>query len=105
MDLVGKIAFILGLVVSVAGGVGIDVPMAGLVLAVLGLVVGALNISGVEVQGFLLAAIALGVASNNLEATPAVGAHLSGIIGNLVTFLGAAVLVVSAKSLLASAKD
>ena len=105
MELVGKIAFILGLVVSAAGGVGVDVPQAGLALAVLGIVVGALNISGVETQGFLLAAIALGVASNNLESIPAVGGHLSGIIGNLVTFLGAAVLVVAAKSLLASAKD
>ena len=57
MALVGKYAFLVGLVIAVAGGVGFEQAWFGWVLAVLGLVVGFLNISDKESQTFLLAAI------------------------------------------------
>ena len=59
MAQMGKWAFIVGLVISVVGGLGISQPWFWWVLAVLGLIVGFLNISAGEVHGFLLASIAL----------------------------------------------
>lgn len=108
MAVVGKIAFIVGLVISVAGGVGgerIEQAWFGWALAILGLIVGILNISSSESQAFLLAAVALAVGANTLGAIPAVGGHLAGIVANLTLLVGGAALVVAAKSLFALAKD
>ena len=70
MALVGKYAFLVGLVIAVAGGVGFEQAWFGWVIAVLGLVVGFLNISDKESQTFLLAAIALIVATSAVGAIP-----------------------------------
>jgi len=109
MALVGKVVFIVGLVISVAGGIaggeGFEQSWIGWVLAVLGLIVGVLNVSDSDSQTFLLAAIALAVGANSLGAIPGAGEHLAGIIANLVLFVGGAVLVVAAKSLFAVARD
>ena len=70
MGLVGKGSFIVGLVVAVGGGLGLEQAWFGWVLAVLGLIVGFLNISDKENQSFLLAAIALIVAANAVGAIP-----------------------------------
>ena len=101
----GKWAFIVGLVIAVVGGVGFEQSWFGWVLAVLGLIVGFLNVSDKESQVFLLAAIALIVAVNAVGAIPYIGEHVSRIIANLVLFLGGAVLVVAVKSLFAVARD
>ena len=45
MPLVRKCSFIVGLVIAVAGGIDFEQAWFGWVLAVLGLIVGALNIS------------------------------------------------------------
>ena len=105
MAQVGKWTFIVGLVIAVAGGVGFEQSWFGWVLAVLGLIVGFLNISDKESQAFLLAAIALIVAANAVGAIPYIGEHATRIIANLVLFLGGAVLVVAVKSLFAVARD
>ncbi len=105
MGLVGKFSFIVGLVIAVAGGLGFEQAWFGWVLAVLGLIVGFLNISNKEGQTFLLAAIALIVAANAIGAIPYVGEGVTRIIANLVLFLGGAVLVVAVKSLFAVARD
>ena len=105
MAQVGKWVFVVGLVIAVAGGVGFEQSWFGWVLAVLGLIVGFLNISDKESQGFLLAAIALIVAANAVGAIPYIGEHVTRIIVNLVLFLGGAVLVVAVKSLFAVARD
>ena len=62
MAQVGKWAFIVGLVIAVAAGLGFNQPWIGWVLAVLGLIVGFLNVSDKESHGFLLAVVALIVA-------------------------------------------
>ena len=105
MALVGKGSFVVGLVIAVAGGVGFEQAWFGWVLAVLGLIVGFLNIRDKESQTFLLAAIALIVAANAVGAIPYIGEVIARIIANLVIFLGGAVLVVAVKSLFVVAKD
>ena len=82
----------------------------GWVLAVLGLIVGFLNINDKESQTFLLAAIALIVGRGKrfyvyVGAIPYIGEVVTRIIANLVLFLGGAVLVVAVKSLFAVARD
>jgi hypothetical protein len=105
MAQVGKWAFIVGLVIAVVGGLGFGQAWFGWVLAVLGLIVGFLNIGEGEVHGFLLASIALIVAANGVGGLPYVGGYATNIIANLIAFLAAAVLVVSLKSLFAAARD
>ena len=105
MALVGKGSFVVGLVIAVAGGLGFEQAWFGWVLAVLGLIVGFLNIRDKESQTFLLAAIALIVAANAVGAIPYIGEVITRIIANLVIFLGGTVLVVAVKSLFAVAKD
>ena len=101
----GKCSFIVGLVIAVAGGLGFEQAWFGWILAVLGLIVGFLNVSDKESQTFLLAAIALIVSANAVGAIPYIGESMTRIIANLVLFLGGAVLVVAVKSLFAVARD
>ena len=105
MEQVGKWAFIAGLVVSVAGGLGFSQSWFGWVLAILGLIVGFLNVAGRESFRFLLASIALIVAANAIGGLPYVGGYATNIIANLIAFLSAAVLVVALKSLFELSKD
>ncbi len=105
MALLGKWAFILGLVIAVVGGLGFDQPWFVWLLAILGLVVGFLNVTDKETQGFLLAAIALIVAAAAWNSIPYIGEHLGRILANIVAFIGAAVLVVALKALFATARD
>lgn len=102
---VGKWAFIVGMVVAVVGGAGFGQSWFGWLLAVLGLVVGFLNVSDRESFKFLLASIALIVAANAVGGLPYVGGYATAIIANLITFMSAAVLVVAIKSLFELAKD
>lgn len=105
MALVGKWAFIVGLVIAVAGGLGFGQSWFGWVLAVLGLVVGFLNVGDKETHGFLLAAIGLIVAANAIGGLPYVGGYATSIIANVITFISAAVLVVALKSLFEISRD
>jgi hypothetical protein len=75
------------------------------VLAVLGLVVGFLNVTAEETRGFLLAAIALILSATSVRAIPFIGELVTQIMSNVVAFIAAAVLVVSLKALFETAKD
>lgn len=105
MDLVkiGKWSFLAGLVIVLISGF-LTVPMAAVVLFVLGLIVGFLNITSKEVEKFLLAAVALmvmGVASvGALSILGTVATVLSAILSNLIAFVGAAALVVAIKTVI-----
>lgn len=105
MQQVGKWAFILGLVVAAIGGLGFQQPWFTWVLAVLGLIVGFLNVQETEAQGFLLPAIGLMLAASALNSLPLVGGAATSILANLVAFIGAAVLVVAIRSLFVVARD
>lgn len=104
MGNVGKYAFM--------GGVGIAVVMAFvavpngyMILVVLGLIVGFMNITEAESQGFLLAAIALMLTATSLGGLPEIGGMISGVASNLAAFVAPAALVVALKSLMDSSKD
>ncbi len=108
LSLLGKLAFIAGLIIAVIASFaqfGLDPEIAALALAVLGLIVGLLNVTGQETRTFLLAAIALMLSATSVQGLPLVGDVLSNILTNLVAFLAAAVLVVSIRSLFFTASD
>ncbi|MBW2971055.1 hypothetical protein KY320_02745 [Candidatus Woesearchaeota archaeon] len=75
------------------------------VLAVLGLIVGLLNISKKETQPFLLAALAWMVAGGFLSAVFAFVPFLPEFLNNVVTFVGPAAAVVALVALYHISKD
>ncbi len=99
MALVGKWAFIIGLIIAVLGGFGIGYSWFGWVMAILGLIVGFLNISKDEVQSFLLAAIGLLMSTSAISMIPYIGDYGHRILANLAVFIAAAILVVALRSL------
>lgn len=104
MEKVGKYAFIAGIVVAVIAGV-MDAPWAPAALAILGLVVGFLNITAEESTSFLLAAIGLILSARAMDAIPEVGEAVAPFVANIVSFIGAAVFVVAIKTLLEVSTD
>lgn len=105
MQQIGKWAFIVGLVIAVLAGIGLDQTWFTWVLALLGLIVGILNVTSGETQGFLLAAIALMLSANAVQEIPFVGAQLTQILSNVVAFMAAAVLVVALRALFETVRD
>ena len=96
------IAVILGLLPNLSGGMWISL------LVLLGIIVGFLNVSGKEVRGFLVAAIAVmlaGGTSNVMMAVPLVGSFLERILNNFVVFVAPAAIIVAVKELLILARD
>ena len=105
MEQAGKWAFIVGLVLSFGAVLVPDQYWTIPVLAVLGLIVGFMNVTSDESSSFLIAAIALIMSARALEAFPLVGEFLTAMIANVVAFLVAAVLVVAVKSIVSTARD
>ncbi len=105
MGQVGKWAFIGGIVLAVVAAFVSQTTWIYWVLAVLGLVVGFLNVTSEETKGFLLSAVALILSASAVQGIPLVGEMVTSIMGNLVAFMSAAVLVVALKSLFETAKD
>ena len=104
MENVGKFAFIAGMVLAALAGF-VELPWIWWVLAVLGLIVGFLNVTGSETRGFLLAAIGLMLSASSIQQLPYIGDTLTEILANVVVFIGPALLVVAVKSLFEIAKD
>ena len=105
MEKVGRWAFIAGLVLAVlAGLVVVDVYWVTWVLAILGLVVGFLNVSTKEPQGFLLPAVALALSASAVRSLPMVGFVLTNILSNVLIFVAAAMLLVAIRALLETAR-
>ena len=105
MEAIGRYAFIVGLVISVLAGF-IDIGAMGLAaLVVLGIVVGFLNVTGKEVERFLIGTIALmlvGTVGINL---PAVGGLVTNILSAFVSFVAGAALVVALKEIYGITKE
>jgi hypothetical protein len=107
----GRYAFLAGVLIAVIAGLFADilkVETATLILAVLGLVIGFLNVTAKEVTEFLIAAIALllaGVANVSVSLIPYVGTYLQAILVNLTTFSAFAAVVVAIKAILVLAED
>jgi hypothetical protein len=108
LEKVGRWAFIAGLVLAIVAGLlfvaDTTAPWVTWILAILGLVVGFLNVSTTDPQGFLLPAVALTLSASAVLSLPEVGFVLTNILANAVAFVGAAMLVVAIRALLETAK-
>ncbi len=104
MGSIGKYAFIGGVAIAVLMAF-VSVPNGALILAVLGAIVGFLNITEDEHQGFLIAAIALMSTAGSLSVLPTLGAAVTAVAANLAAFVAPAALIVALKSLLDSSRD
>ena len=109
--LVGRYAFLLGVILAVVMGV---VPVIGSnaiamsVLVVLGLLMGLLNISAKETMPFLLATAVLvivaGFGGGVLASVQIVGDYLRGTLGALITLVVPASIIVALKEIYAFAE-
>ncbi len=106
MEQIGELAFILGVVIAVIGGLAYNymAEFAGwipLVLVILGIIVGLLNIKDKETTPFLIASIAL-LATGAIstfktinEVVPPLGTILANIFGNIAVFVAPAAVIVA----------
>jgi hypothetical protein len=101
---IGKWAFIIGLVVAVLAGLFFQPGWAIWVLAILGLIVGLLNVTAEDTRAFLLAAIALTLSATALNTLPIVGTALSFILPFVVAFVAGATIVIALKELFQAAR-
>ena len=101
---VGKWAFIVGLVLAAAVGLFIQVEWLVWVLAILGVIVGLLNITAEDTQGFLLAAIAFALSATALNTIPFLGGIIGNILAYVAAFVAGAMIVVALKALFATAR-
>lgn len=102
LEKVGRIAFYIGLIISVIAGFANVGYMGILALVVLGIIVGALNVTGKEVQKFLLAAVALllvGLAISTLGGIQTVGPVIQAIIDAFLAFVAGAALLVGLREI------
>ena len=105
MKQLGKWAVIVGFVMCVVAGLVVAEPWMYWVLAVLGLIVGFMNITAAETQGFLIASIALMLSATSIIAIPFIGLAVTAVLANVVVFISSAVLIVAITSLFEIAKD
>ncbi|MGB3717232.1 MAG: hypothetical protein WA996_22650 [Candidatus Promineifilaceae bacterium] len=101
----GKWAFIIGLVIAVIAGLFFQPDWAIWVLAILGVIVGLLNVTAKDTRGFLLAAIALTVSAAALNTVPVIGKAFELILPFVVAFVSGAMIVVAIKELFQTARS
>ena len=101
---VGKWAFIAGLVVAVLAGLFFQPGWAIWVLAILGVIVGFINITAEDTRGFLLASIALTLSATALNSVPVLGTAFSLVFPFVVAFVAGAMIVVALKELFQTAR-
>jgi len=102
---IGKWAFILGLVIAVLAGLFYQPDWALWVLAILGVIVGLLNVTAEDTRGFLMAAIALTLSATALNTLPIVGTAFSYVLPFVVAFVAGATIVVALKELFQAARS
>ncbi len=103
-EMVGKWAFVIGLVLTVLIGHIFQAEKAIWILAILGIIVGLLNITREDTERFLLAAIALGLSVTALNTVPLFGPAFTNILGYVAAFVSGAMVVVALKALFQTAK-
>ncbi|MCX6709873.1 MAG: hypothetical protein NTV63_02880 [Candidatus Woesearchaeota archaeon] len=111
---IGAWAFIIGLIVAILIAIVTVVSAETIptwsifLLAVLGLIVGFLNVTGREVTRFLVASIAFLVTFQSLASIVAnlpLGSMISTFFGLITVFIGPAAAIVAVKALFAVTKD
>lgn len=104
LDIIGKWAFIIGLVIAVLAGLFYQPAWAIWVLAILGVIVGLLNVTAEDTRGFLLAAIALTLSATALNTIPGLGTAFSLVLPFVVAFVAGATIVIALKELFVTAR-
>ena len=98
-DMVGKWAFIVGLIISIIAGI-VNIGTAGLAwLVVLGIIVGFINVTSKEVTGFLLATIALMMVGSVGLNLPTIGSFMTSIVTAFISFVAGAAFIVAIKEI------
>jgi len=108
-SIVGKWAFIIGLVIALLASFITGYATVILsILFILGLIVGFLNITEKEIIKFLVGVITLlllGVASIQvLSFLQVIGQYINSVLGNFISFVSAAGLVVAIKAIIETSK-
>ncbi len=105
----GKYAFLLGIAVAIIAAFVAFAPWDGVLLLVLGLAVGAMNVSSKDATAFVVAVLGIAIGAGAIGSASILGAQVAGwiniIVGNVVVFAGAAALVVAVKTAYAIAKE
>jgi hypothetical protein len=102
---IGRYAFLIGLGLAVLAGLFFQPAWAIWVLAILGVIVGLLNVTAEDTRGFLLAAIALTLSATALNTIPIVGTAFSYVLPFVVAFVAGATIVVALKELFQVARS
>ncbi|MGD8598367.1 MAG: hypothetical protein PVJ26_15180 [Anaerolineae bacterium] len=105
LEMVGKWAFIVGLVLAVVVGYIFQAEWVIWVLAVLGVIVGLLNVTREDTERFLLAAIAFALSVTALSTVPVLGLSITNILGYVAAFVAGAMVVVALKALFQTARS
>lgn len=97
----GHWAFLSGVVLALIAGFvpQLQIPTTTWILVLLGLIVGFLNITARETQEFLIACIAVLIASGTASSIINLGFVVSTMLMNVVTFVFPAALIVAFKAI------
>lgn len=105
----GEWAFFAGLIAAIVLGVtpaGTSAPWVSPTMAILGLLIGFLNISRKETTKFMVAGIALLlVGSGGVQSLPWVGGYMDAILWNITQFVAPAILIVALKAVFQMARS
>ncbi len=105
MDKLGFILFVVGVVLAVVAGF-VELAWAGWVLAILGAVVGYMNVSAEGRTGFLIAAAVLFVFSTALDGIPMLGTDvIAKIMPGIMALVGGAAFIAAILAVYESLKD
>lgn len=104
LEKVGQWAFVIGLVLAMVVGYMFQAAWVVWVLAILGVIVGLLNVTREDTQSFLLAAIAFGLSATALSAVPVLGPQITNVLGYVAAFVAGAMIVVALKALFETAR-
>jgi ATP synthase protein I len=105
LPFIGKWAFIVGLVLALVVGYMLQAEWAIWVLAILGVIVGLLNVTGEDTEKFLLAAIAFGLSATALVTVPVLGFQITNALSYVAAFVAGAMVVVALKVLFQTARS
>jgi hypothetical protein len=104
-EMIGKWAFIIGLVISIIAGL-VSIGSTGLAwLVILGIIVGLVNVTSKEVSGFLIATIALMMVGSVGLNIPGVGSFVTSVVSAFTAFVAGAAFIVAIKEVFAITKN
>ncbi len=109
LNVVGRIAFIIGVILAVLSGFMSLGTTWITILILLGLIVGFLNITEGESKTYVLMAVALvivsGFSADILKTVAVVGPYLGNMFSGIIAFITPATIVVGLKAIYSMAKD